>query len=129
MDKMRWLLSRSYLPALIALAMIGVLVGGCAPQQPAATALPPATIVGPVQPQAEAAPKPMTAIQPAPPTQSAPVTVVAPEAASPTEAPSSGVPPAEAASPAPNNPGAPRKAVQVTILHTNDVFGEVDPCG
>ena len=89
----------------LSILLVGSLaLGGCSPV--ANTTLPPATVIAPRPPTETAmAPKPPTAT----PEQSA-------GAPSPT--------PTEVISQA-----KPRQAVTLTILHTNDVFGEADPCG
>lgn len=80
----------------------GVALGGCSPG--GEPTLPPATVV---------LPKPPTATAPELPT------------ATP-EQPTATVSPTETGVGATNRP---RQAVTVTILHTNDVFGETYPCG
>lgn len=97
----------------LVLVLASTILAGCAPQ--AAATLPAATVV--TQPTLQ--PPPQPAVQPV--TQSMP-TLAPPQA--PTQAPS---PTAQPAAPA-NNPIA-KDGLQVTVLHTNDVNGEIDPCG
>ena len=119
--------ARLTLCALAALSLVGALLGGGAPQ-PTVTAVPPATIVvGPAQPAAGVSPA--TA---GPPLRS---TVAAPLGAPIRQAPAV-QPTAIAAVPQPSPTLVvptlqiePHKPVRLTLPHTNDVFGEIDPCG
>jgi hypothetical protein len=93
--------------ALASLALISILLAGCLPA--AQPTMPPATQVS--SSPAPAVKPTSIPLPPALPTLPPTVAAAAPTAASQ---------PASAAN---------RQAVTVTILHTNDVRGETDPCG
>ena len=105
------------------LVLIGVLLAGCGP---AGTATPVAARARAAAPPA--APLAATAMPPA--------TVVPPPTALPEPTATLPTPTATGAQPTdtritPEEPeqSESRRAVSLTILHTNDVGGEIDPCG
>ena len=118
---------------LVSLVLAGMLVG-CQPD-PEPT-LPPATMYGP-QPATAMVPKPPTAtplkpaVNPVKPTPTKKPTPTSQPTVEPTVSPllrsTELVKPTSLAEPA--EPVAGRQAVALTILHTNDVMGEIDPCG
>ena len=90
---------------------MALLVAGCGPA--AAPPLPSATV-----PAAGETEIPATAtIPPATPTRSLPIATVSPAPA--TDAATSPLP----------TPGAAREALQLVVLHSNDNWGETEPCG
>ncbi len=94
-------------PPLALILLSVLLLAGCAPES--TTPLPPATsLVATSVPPATLAPPPTAAVQPS-------------KAAQPTNKPASQ--PTQAALSAANTD------LLVTVLHTNDVGGETDPCG
>ncbi len=93
----------------LVILVLGILLAGCAPT--ASPTLPPAT------PLSKAQPAPFTQ----PPVPTAMIGPKLPPSAAPTVVPTAGKP-VEVVNPS-------RKSVTVTILHTNDVRGETDPCG
>jgi len=93
----------TYTSGLIGLLLGGLVLSGCAPT-PGST-LPPATIIAPgptLQPR---------------PTEAYPATALAAPTA------------AHAETPRPEPTVPPRHGIELTVLHTNDVMGEIDPCG
>ena len=105
--------------ALVSMLVLGMALSGCA--QAVEPTIPPATVYGP-HPATAAGPGLLT------PTPVQPTVTPVPTATplsrtllSPTSVPSP--------NPEPLNTVAQAKPVSLTILHTNDVKGEIDPCG
>lgn len=95
-----------------------LMVAGCEPDT--APTLPPATRQSKPSSGTPLGPQPAPAT---PPGLRPPTVPAVPTAAKPPTAPPIGVPTAGA-------PGSgSRRTISVTILHTNDVRGETDPCG
>ena len=94
---------------LVGLLLLGLVLAGCGPA-PSPT-LPPATLMGSVPPT--------PTLPPATPMGPIPPSTTATEASLPT-------PPAN---PSTSDTLQGRKGLQLTILHTNDTTGEIDPCG
>ena len=93
----------TYTLGIIGLLLGGLVLSGCAPT-PGST-LPPATVVAPeptLQSHTVAA---------------SPTTALAPPTA------------AHAETPRPEPTVPPGQGIELTVLHTNDVMGEIDPCG
>lgn len=115
---------------LVATLALSALLSGCAPA--ATPTLPPATLVQP--------PEPATAQPPAPPAPTAAeptAYVMPPTAAGPAVShnpyPAQGsstvaAPPTQPATVEPPKAEGP-VALDLLVLHTNDVMGEMDPCG
>lgn len=100
------------------LLLASILLMGCQPE--AQSALPPATQVAAAQPAPATAEQPLN--NPAPPPAAQPTQV--PPTAAPTLAA-----PTQASAQQPAAAPLERKPVDVTVLHVNDVMGEIDPCG
>lgn len=105
------------------LLLASILLMGCQPE--AQSALPPATQVAAAQPAPATAEQPLN--NPAPPPAAQP-TVEQPTQVSPTAAPTLAAP-TQAPAQQPAAATLERKPVDVTVLHVNDVMGEIDPCG
>jgi 2',3'-cyclic-nucleotide 2'-phosphodiesterase (5'-nucleotidase family) len=106
---------RNIILLVMALGVLSValtLLAGCAPQHPA-TALPPATVLAPD-------------LSPSMPT---PVSPTAQPAAPSTDTPVPQVSATSTPSVSPTVMAATGPTINITILHTNDVMGEIDPCG
>lgn len=93
--------------ALGCLLLVGIVLSGCTPT--AEPTMPPATKMAAAP--ATAAPPATNTPVPPPPTAVPPSATPVPPTAVPTEMP------------------AQRQPLKVTILHTNDLMGEIDPCG
>jgi len=98
------------LVVVVAISLVGVL-SGCQPNPTPTAVLPAPTVFGPEPPPPTSVAAAPTRLPPSP-------TVAVPTVAPPT------------AGPEPvSNPAPARQPVRVTVLHVNDVAGEIDPCG
>ncbi|MBC7234386.1 MAG: hypothetical protein H5T69_00985 [Chloroflexi bacterium] len=106
----------SHLPKLFLLFVAAFFLASCRPTREAAMPQPthsPRLVV----PQAAASPSPTVV-----PTTVRPTDTTSPSPAPPTQTPNVQPTAQSAVSPA-------RKNLKLVILHTNDVMGEIDPCG